>query len=78
MLSDSVKVSDYARKAMRLHPDMKNDEWLLGPAAAESDRGVGDPGRSAASGSGEGETEDYRQNPEQEGSVIKGSMQWNK
>lgn len=32
----------------------------------------------AVSKCGEGETEDYRQNPEQEGSVIKGSMQWNK
>lgn len=32
MLSDSVKVSDYARKAMRLHPDIKEDQWLLDKA----------------------------------------------
>lgn len=29
MASDSVKVSEYARKAMRLHPYIKQDQWLL-------------------------------------------------
>ena len=28
-LSDGKKVSRYARKAMRLHPDIKQDQWLL-------------------------------------------------
>lgn len=29
IVSDSAKVSDYARKALRLHPDLKQDQWLL-------------------------------------------------
>lgn len=27
--SDSKKVSEYARRAMRLHPELKEDQWLL-------------------------------------------------
>ena len=29
MTGDSKKVSEYARRAMRLHPELKEDQWLL-------------------------------------------------